>query len=127
MRKQIYLDNAATTPIDKEVLKEMLPFLKNKFGNPSSFHSLGEEAKKAIEDARKRVAKLINAKPEEIIFTSGGTEANNLALKCFQSKKVIASSIEHAAVLETAKFLNNQGKPVAVSYTHLTLPTIYSV
>lgn len=108
MKKLIYLDNAATTSIDKNVLKAMLPFLKEKFGNPSSPHSLGQEAKDAIEKARKQVSGLINAEPEEIIFTSGGTEANNLALKCFPSDKIVTSSIEHHAVLEVAKASGKQ-------------------
>jgi len=113
MRKQkkVYLDNAATTPLDKEVLKEMLPFLREKYGNPSSIHSLGQEAKKAIEKARKQVAKLINAEPDEIIFTSCGTEANNLALKGIDTARVFISSIEHAAVLETARAIE---KPLEI-------------
>lgn len=111
MKKIIYLDNAATTPVDKQVLNAMLPHFKEKFGNPSSLHSLGQEAKEAIEHARKQVASLINAEPEEIIFTSGGTEANNLALKGFPASKIITSSIEHHAVLETAKA---SGKPVEI-------------
>jgi len=105
---KIYLDNASTTPLDKEVIKAMLPFLKEKFGNPSSPHSLGHEAKQAIEKARNQVSSLINAEPEEIIFTSGGTEANNLALKCFQAEKIVTSSIEHHAVLEVAKASGKQ-------------------
>jgi cysteine desulfurase len=108
MKKQIYLDNAATTPVDSEVLKAMLPYLKEKFGNPSSIHSLGQEAKEAMENARKQVASVINASPEEIIFTSGGTEADNLALKGIESNKIITSSIEHAAVLEAAQASGKQ-------------------
>jgi cysteine desulfurase len=110
-QKTVYLDNAATTPLDKEVLKEMLPFLKGKYGNPSSIHSLGEEAKKAVEKARKQVAKLINAESNEIIFTSCGTEANNLALKGIDTARVFTSSIEHAAVLETARAIE---KPLEI-------------
>jgi len=110
-QKKIYLDNAATTKIDKEVLEEMLPFLKGKYGNPSSIHSLGQEAKKAMEKARKQVAKLINAEPDEIIFTSCGTEANNLALKGIDTARVFTSSIEHAAVLETARAIE---KPLEI-------------
>lgn len=109
--KKIYLDNAATTPIDKQVLRAMLPFLKEKFGNPSSPYSLGEEAKQAIENSRKQIASLINAEPEEIIFTSGGTEANNLALKCFLAEKIITQSTEHSAVLEVVKSCS---KPVEI-------------
>lgn len=108
MKKSVYLDNAATTPVDNEVLKAMLPYFKEKFGNPSSPHSKGEEAREAIDKAREQVASLINAEPEEIIFTSGGTEANNLALKGFEAEKIITSSIEHHAVLETAKASGKQ-------------------
>jgi cysteine desulfurase len=114
MKKIIYLDNAATNPLDKEVLKAMLPFFKEKFGNPSSAHSLGQSAKDAIEKARKQVASMINAEPDEIIFTSGGTEANNLALKCFPSEKIVTSSIEHHAVLEVTKASGKQVEIIIV-------------
>ena len=79
--KPIYLDYNATTPMAKEVITAMLPFFNDLFGNPSSTHAYGLEAKKAIENARKKVACLLHAHPDEIIFTSGGTEANNLAIK----------------------------------------------
>lgn len=111
---KVYLDNASTTHVDANVLKEMLPYLKNKFGNPSSSHSLGQEAKQALEQAREKVARLINASPEEIIFTGSGTEANNLALKCINASRIITSSIEHSAVLETAKALKESGKQVEI-------------
>ena len=80
-KEKIYLDYAATTPIDERVLKAMLPFFSEKFGNPASFHSFGQEAKQALAKARKTVASALNAKPKEIIFTSSATESNNLALK----------------------------------------------
>ena len=79
--KKVYLDNAATTRVDEKVLREMLPYYYEYYGNPSSVHIKGQEAKKAIEKARKIIAESINAKPEEIYFTSGGTESNNWALK----------------------------------------------
>lgn len=114
MRK-IYLDYAATTPTDPRVLKAMEPFFDQKFGNPSSIHSFGQEAKKAIDEARNQVAHLINALPEEIVFTSGGTEADNFAIKgvayAFQKfgHHIITSQIEHHAVLNPCKFLEKQG------------------
>jgi len=113
--KRIYLDYAATTPTHPEVLKAMLPYFTDAFGNPSSIHSLGQEARDAIEKVRNQVAALIGAKSEEIVFTGSGTEADNLALKgvalANQSKgnHIITSSIEHHAVLETCKFLEKQG------------------
>ncbi|HET8719778.1 MAG TPA: aminotransferase class V-fold PLP-dependent enzyme, partial [Candidatus Nitrosotenuis sp.] len=83
----IYLDNAASTPISDDVLQEMLPYLKENYGNPSSIHRFGRITTKAIEAARRRVADLINAKPEEILFTSGGTESNNTALMGIMQQK----------------------------------------
>ncbi len=117
--KRVYLDYAATTPTHPEVVKAMMPYFGEKFGNPSSIHSFGQEAKKAIEDARNRVAALINAQPEEIYFTSGGTEADNFALKgvayAYQEKgrHIITSAIEHHAVLEPCHFLEQQGFEVS--------------
>jgi len=111
----IYLDNAATTPVRKEVLEEMTPYFSKKYGNASSLHSLGREANKALQEARVRVADVINAMPEEIYFTSGGSEADNLAIKgiAFANKDkgnhIIVSSIEHDAVLNTCKFLAGNG------------------
>ena len=111
----IYLDNAATTPVRKEVLEEMTPYFSKKYGNASSPHSLGREANKALQEARVRVADVINAMPEEIYFTSGGSEADNLAIKgiAFANKDkgnhIIVSSIEHDAVLNTCKFLAGNG------------------
>jgi len=114
--KKIYLDNAATTQIDPEVLKAMLPFLKSKYGNPSSIHSIGEEAKEAIDESRKVIAEKINAEPDEIIFTSGATESNNLAIigtanvaKKQGKNHIITCVIEHPSVLETCKHLEKEG------------------
>lgn len=112
--KKIYLDYAATTPVLPEVLEAMKPYFYEKFGNPSSICSYGKETKKAIEQARKEIASFINAEPEEIYFTSGGTESNNFAIKgitSFNDEKnhIITSSIEHHAILEPCKFLENNG------------------
>ncbi|HBT47096.1 MAG TPA: cysteine desulfurase NifS [Peptococcaceae bacterium] len=113
--RRVYLDHSATTPVRPEVLEEMLPFLKEEFGNPSTIYSWGRQAKKAVEEARARVASLIGAQPEEIIFTSGGTEADNMALigaayaNQNKGKHIITSSIEHHAVLDTAQYLMRQG------------------
>jgi len=113
--RRIYLDYAATTPTHPEVVKAMLPYSTDAFGNPSSIHSYGQEAKGAIEEARVKVADLIGARGEEIVFTSGGTEADNFALKgvAFANENkgnhIITSSIEHHAVIETCKFLERRG------------------
>jgi cysteine desulfurase len=113
--KRIYLDYAATTPTHPEVLKAMLPYFTDAFGNPSSIHSFGQEAKEAIEKARSQVSALIGARSQEIVFTGSGTEADNFALKgvalASQGKgnHIITSSIEHHAVSETCKFLEKQG------------------
>src|SRR5690554_757257 len=105
--KKVYLDNAATTPLAPEVYEEMIPYLKNEFGNPSSTHSFGRQAKGTIETSRRKVAGLINAKPSEIVFTSGGTEADNMAFSIAINelgvKRVITSEIEHHAVIHTAE------------------------
>ena len=111
---EIYLDHNATTPIDAEVRDYMLPYLDKYFGNPSSMHEQGTQAKKAIENARKQVAGLINCSPQEIIFTSGGTESNNYAIKGIAFAKqnkgnhIITSQIEHPAVLEVCKYLEKK-------------------
>ncbi len=113
--RRIYLDHAATTPTRPEVVEAMLPYFTDAFGNPSSLHSLGQEAKSAIEEARDKVAHLIGARSGEIIFTSGGTEADNFALKGIvyanepKGNHIITTSIEHHAVLEPCKFLERQG------------------
>ena len=115
MPKSIYLDHAGTTFVKKEVLNEMLPYFTLKFGNPSSIYKLGQENKKAIEHAREQLAHALNAKPSEIFFTSGGSEADNWALKgvAFANKKrgnhIITSKIEHPAILNTCKYLEQNG------------------
>ncbi len=112
---RIYLDYAATTPTHPEVVKAMSPYFTEAFGNPSSIHSYGQEAKGAIEEARVKVASLISARGEEIVFTSGGTEADNFAIKgvAFANESrgnhIITSSIEHHAVMEKCKFLEKRG------------------
>ncbi|MCX6721423.1 MAG: cysteine desulfurase family protein [Candidatus Staskawiczbacteria bacterium] len=113
--KKIYLDYAATTPADPRVVKAMLPFLAEKFGNTMSLHALGQEAKLALENSRQIIADFINAKPKEIIFTGSATESNNTALKgiAFANKQkgnhIIISSIEHPCIMESAKWLKLQG------------------
>lgn len=111
----IYLDHAATTAVDEEVLDAMLPFLKDKYGSASTLYSIGREAREAVEEAREHVAELINAQPEEIYFTSGGTEADNWAIfgvanaKSKKGNHLITSSIEHHAVLESFHALEKRG------------------
>jgi cysteine desulfurase len=113
--RRIYLDHAATTPTRPEVVKAMLPYFTDAFGNPSSIYSYGQEARGAVEEARTKVAELIGARSEEIIFTSGGTEADNYALKGVayanerKGNHIITTSIEHRAVLEVCKFLEGRG------------------
>lgn len=109
--KRIYLDNAATTPVKREVLDAMLPFYTEHFGNPSSIHFFGRDAKKAIDNAREQVSKIINASPNEIYFTAGGSEADNWAIKGLASRKenkgghIITTKIEHHAVLHVCEYL----------------------
>lgn len=109
----IYLDNAASTPIHKQVLDEMIPFLQDQFGNPSSIHKYGRSSLRAIQNARKQIANLINADSKEILITSGGTESNNTALfgtaQLKKGNEIITSSIEHDAILEPCKILEKQG------------------
>ncbi len=111
---KVYLDNAATTPMDSEVVESMYEVMKNVYGNPSSVHAHGREARSIIDRARKQVAELLNAAPAEILFTSGGTEANNMVLrKSVQDlhvDRIITSPIEHHAVLHTAEELAAEGK-----------------
>jgi cysteine desulfurase len=113
--KKVYLDYAATTPTDPEVLKAMEPYFFDKFGNASSIHTFGQEAKKAIEDAREKTAVFLGAKPEEIIFTSGGTESDNTAIEGVayalekKGNHIISTAIEHHAVSEPCKFLEKKG------------------
>jgi len=108
---KVYLDNAATTSIAKEVIEEIEPYLSTYFGNPSSTHSFGRKTKNAIEISRKKIADYINAENSEIIFTSGGTEADNMAMRCavldLNVKRIITSKIEHHAVGHTAENLKN--------------------
>jgi len=119
--RRIYLDYAATTPTHPEVVKAMLPYFTEAFGNPSSIYSCGQQAKGAIEESRTKIADLIGAQDEEIVFTSGGTEADNFAIKGVASSRdtrgnhIITSPIEHHAVIETCKFLGRRG----FSITHL--------
>ncbi len=106
----IYLDAAATTPVRREVLEAMWPFLTGAFGNPSSRHSLGNQAARALQQARERTAAVLGCRPNEIIFTSGGTEADNLALKGIalanpRGRRILTTPIEHEAVLETCHYL----------------------
>ena len=119
---RIYLDNAATTSLDPLVLEAMMPFLTEKFGNPSSIYSYGRETRMAIEQARKSVAKIVNAHPAEIFFTSGGTESSNTAIfsavRDLGCKHIITSEIEHHAVSHAVEYLINAGK-AAVSYVKL--------
>ena len=116
--RQIYFDNAATTRVDDEVLKTMLPYFTEKYGNASSTHFIGQEAKAAMERSRNIIAKAIGAKASEIIFTSGGTEANNFALKGTffanypRKNHIITTRIEHDCVLNTCKWLETQGAKV---------------
>ena len=117
---RIYLDNAATTPLDKEVLAEMVNVMENYYGNPSSIHAQGREVRTLIEKARKTVAGLLNAVPAEIFFTSGGTEADNTAIRCgiaaFGLKHAITSKLEHHAVEHTLDSLLKTGVIDKISY-----------
>jgi cysteine desulfurase len=110
---RIYLDNAATTPLDKDVIAEMLQVMENAYGNPSSIHAQGREVRTLLEKARKTVAGLLNAVPAEVFFTSGGTEADNTAIRCgiqaFGIRHVITSKLEHHAVEHTLDILLKQG------------------
>jgi cysteine desulfurase len=119
---RIYLDNAATTSLDPKVLESMMPYLTTHFGNPSSIYSYGRESRLAIENARKSVAKILNAHPAEIFFTSGGTESSNTAIissvRDLGCKHIITSSIEHHATLHTVEYLYHSGE-VALSYVKL--------
>jgi cysteine desulfurase len=120
---RIYFDNAATTALDPEVLDAMMPYLTEKFGNPSSIYSYGRETKMAIESARKNVAKILNASPGEIFFTSGGTESTNTAITAavrdLGCKHIITSPIEHHATLHTVEHMDHFGH-AKLSYVKLT-------
>ncbi len=116
--KRIYFDHAATTPIRPEVFEEMLPYLKENFGNPSSIYEIARRSKKAIDQAREKIAKAIHAAPGEVYFTGGGTEADNWAIKGIaenysaKGKHIITLSIEHHAVLHTCAYLEKKGYKV---------------
>ncbi len=115
----IYLDHAATTPMRPGVREAMEPFLAGEFGNPSGVHEVSRRAKNALEEARERIAGLIGARPMEVVFTSGGTESDNLALKgavfgASPRQGVVTVATEHDAVLDTGRFLRHRGHPVAV-------------
>ncbi|MCK5699326.1 MAG: cysteine desulfurase [Candidatus Aenigmarchaeota archaeon] len=113
--KRIYLDHAATTPVDDRVLKAMQPYLCERFGNASSIHRIGQEAKEALEKSRQIIADKINAHPSEIVFTSGGTESNNFALKGVafsnrdKGRHIITTRVEHDCVLNSCRWLETQG------------------
>ncbi len=112
--QRVYFDNSATTPIDDRVLERMLPYLKENFGNASSIHRYGQKARVALTEAREKIASVLNATPAEIIFTSGGTESDNLALKGLaypetKRRHIITSAVEHHAVLNTCKYLEKKG------------------
>ena len=115
MFRRVYLDNSATTPIDRDVVDVMIPFLTEKFGNASSIHFFGQEARAAVDRARQQIAEIINARQNEIVFTSGGTEANNLAIRGLveanekYGKHIITSQIEHSAVKEVCEDLEKRG------------------
>src|SRR4030095_13418213 len=113
MSERIYFDNAATTALDPEVLDVMMPYLTERFGNPSSIYSYGRESRLAIENARKTVARILNANPSEIFFTSGGTESSNTAIfsavQDLGCTHIITSPIEHHATLHTVEYLQSKG------------------
>lgn len=120
MVRPIYMDHSATTPVDPEVFNEMIPYFTDSFGNASSIHMLGQKARQAVDKARSQVAKLINASPQEIIFTSGGTEADNQAIISYMAgnqakgNHLITSAVEHHAVLETCENLTKLGFELTV-------------
>src|SRR5918997_646308 len=113
--RRVYLDNSATTPVDPRVVEAMLPYLTEKFGNPSSVHFYGQEARGAVDRARREVAALIHARPNEIVFLSGGTEANNLAIRGLAEtslnygRHIITSQIEHSSVRGICDALEKRG------------------
>lgn len=115
MEKYIYMDNSATTPVKKDVLEEMYPYFSEKYGNPSSIYSLGSKSRKAVENAREKIAKAIGANPNEVFFTAGGSESDNWAIKGIalankdKGNHIITSKIEHHAILHTCEYLEKQG------------------
>ncbi len=118
--RRIYMDHSATTPVDPSVLQKMLPFFSEKYGNPNSVHAWGREVRTAVDEARASVARLLNADPREILFTGGGSEADNLAIKGVaetlsgKGRHVITSAIEHHAVLDTVKWLGKEGFDITI-------------
>lgn len=120
MNRFVYLDHSATTPVDQRVVEAMLPFFSMDFGNPNSLHAWGRKARQAVDQARDEVSRLINAEPSEIIFTGGGSEADNIAIKgvAFAKKDkgrhIITSAIEHHAVLDTCKWLEKEGFDITI-------------
>ncbi|SDX72984.1 cysteine desulfurase [Acetomicrobium thermoterrenum DSM 13490] len=120
MSRFVYLDHSATTPVDQRVVEAMLPFFSIDFGNPNSLHAWGRKARQAVDQARDEVSRLINAEPSEIIFTGGGSEADNIAIKgvAFAKKDkgrhIITSAIEHHAVLDTCKWLEKEGFDITI-------------
>ena len=113
--KSIYMDYAATTPVDPRVKQAMEPYWTDHFGNSSSGHTIGQDAARVIESARQNIADMLNAGPEEIVFTGSGSEADNMAIKgiCYNMKDkgnhIITTNIEHSAVLKTCEFMKTQG------------------
>lgn len=120
MNRSVYLDHSATTPVDRRVLEAMTPYFSQDFGNPNSLHAWGRKARQAVDEARNKVAGLINADPAEIIFTGGGSEADNLAIKGVaftlkgKGRHIITSATEHHAVLHTCEWLGKEGFEVTV-------------
>ena len=121
--KRVYLDNAATTPLDPAVVEEMTNVMQNYYGNPSAIHALGREVRTLVEKARKTVATLLNASPSEVFFTSGGTEADNTAIRCgiaaYGIKHAITSTIEHHAVEHTLNMLLKDGVIDKLSFVNI--------
>jgi len=111
--RRVYLDHSATTPVRKEVVEAMLPYFTEEYGNPSSVHAFGQRARNAVEEAREKVAALLSARPDEVVFTSGGTESDNLAVKgaaaASKGRHIITSAVEHHAVLNACTILEKQG------------------
>jgi cysteine desulfurase len=113
--ERVYLDHAATTPLDPAVLDAMLPYLTEVHGNPSSLHAVGRRARRGVEEARERVAAVMGVRPKQVVFTSGATEADNLALRGLLDGRegaLVTSPLEHAAVLRTAERLAEEGRRV---------------
>ncbi len=120
MSRSVYLDHSATTPVDHDVLEAMMPYFTSDFGNPNSLHAWGRKARQAVDQARDEVSRLINAEPSEIIFTGGGSEADNIAIKGValakkdKGRHIITSAIEHHAVLDTCKWLEKEGFDITI-------------